>query len=99
MPPSRCLATLEFKMNVRMNVKAVRIAVMAAALAPRACWACACGCGVFDVGTSSMLPQGPGGMIFAEYDYMDQNMNWHASSPAPAANSGDKAIRTHFIPL
>jgi hypothetical protein len=77
----------------------MRYAVIAAALAPRACWACACGCGVFDVGTSSMLPQGPGGMLFAEYDYMDQNMNWHANAPAPAANNGDKDIRTDFTTL
>ena len=31
-------------------------------------YACACGCGVFDVGTASMLPQGPGGMAWLEYD-------------------------------
>jgi len=82
-----------------MKVRAVRYLVMTAALAPRACWACACGCGVFDVGTSSMLPQGPGGMIFAEYDYMDQNMNWSNGSPAPAANNGDHDIRTSFTTL
>jgi hypothetical protein len=46
-----------------------------------------------------MLPQGPGGMIFAEYDYMDQNMNWSNGSPAPAANNGDKDIRTSFTTL
>jgi hypothetical protein len=51
------------------------------------------------VATESMLPQGPGGMIFAEFDYMDQNMNWHASSPAPAANNGDHDIRTDFTTL
>jgi hypothetical protein len=95
MPLSRCLATLDFE----MNVKAVRFAVMAAAVVPRACWACACGCGVFDVGTSSMLPQGPGGMFFTEYDYMDQDRNWHGSSPAPAANNGDHDIRTDFTTL
>jgi hypothetical protein len=71
-------------------------AVIAAVLAPRAAWGCACGCGVFDVATQSMLPQGPGGMLFAEYDYMDQNMNWHDGSPAPAANNGDKEINTDF---
>ncbi len=86
-------------MNVKMSVSAVRFAIIAAALAPRACWACACGCGVFDVATESMLPQGPGGMLFAEYNYMDQNMNWHASSPAPAADNGDHDIRTDFTTL
>jgi hypothetical protein len=46
-----------------------------------------------------MLPQGPGGMAWVEYDYMDQNMNWSNGSPAPAANNGDKEIRTHFTTL
>jgi hypothetical protein len=43
-----------------------------------------------------MLPQGQGGVLFAEYDYMDQNMNWSNGRPAPAANNGDKDIRTDF---
>jgi len=46
-----------------------------------------------------MLPQGPGGMLFAQYDYMDQNMNWSNGRPAPAANNGDKDIRTDFTML
>jgi opacity protein-like surface antigen len=71
----------------------------AAILAPNAARACACGCGVFDVATESMLPQGPGGMLYLEYDYMDQNMNWSHSSPAPTANNGDRDIRTDFVTL
>jgi hypothetical protein len=82
-----------------MNAKKIGLAVMAMVLAPGAAWGCACGCGVFDVGTSSMLPQGPGGMIFAEYDYMDQNMNWSGGRPAPAAHNGDSDIRTDFTTL
>jgi hypothetical protein len=38
-------------------------------------------------------------MLFAEYDYMDQNMNWHNESPAPAGNNGDHDIRTDFTTL
>jgi len=71
--------------------------VLALGLAPRTGHACACGCGVFDVGTSSMLPTGPGGMVAVEYDYQDQNHNWSGSSMAPAADNGDKDIRTDFI--
>jgi len=71
--------------------------LLAGALAPRAAWACACGCGVFDVATSSMFPQGPGGMAFLEYDFQDQDRNWSGTSKAPAANNPDKDIRTHFI--
>ena len=42
-------------------------------------WACACGCGVFDVGTSAMFPTGRGGEIYEEYDFMDQTQNWSKS--------------------
>jgi len=66
-------------------------------LTPSVSRACACGCGVFDVGTGLMLPQKPGGMAWVEYDYQDQNQNWHGTTPAAAANNGDKEIRTHFV--
>ncbi len=71
--------------------------LLAAALVPSTGWACACGCGVFDVGTSSMFPNGAGGMAFLQYDYQDQNRNWNGTSQAPAANNDDKEIRTDFV--
>jgi hypothetical protein len=64
--------------------------------APGVSQACACGCGVFDVGTSLMLPNHSGGMVFLEQDFMDQNQNWSGTSRAPAANNEDKRIRTNF---
>jgi hypothetical protein len=66
-------------------------------LAPYSALACACGCGVFDVGTSAMIPNGQGGMAFFEYDFMDQSKNWSGSSQAPADGNGDKKIRSHFL--
>jgi hypothetical protein len=66
-------------------------------LAPGIVHACACGCGVFDVATSSMFPQGPGGMAFLQYAFQDQDRNWNGTSTAPAANNDDKEIRTHFV--
>jgi len=71
--------------------------LLAGILAPGVVHACACGCGVFDVGTSSMFPNGQGGMAFLQYDYQDQNRNWSGSSQAPAANNDDKVIRTDFV--
>jgi hypothetical protein len=68
-----------------------------ASLAPAAVFACACGCGVFDVGTASMFAQHAGGMVFLEYDYMDQSRNWSGTSRAPADNNEDKRIRTRFM--
>ncbi len=59
--------------------------------------ACACGCGVFDVGTSSMFPSGSGGTVYLGYDYQDQTINWSGNSRAPAANNGDKDLRTNFF--
>lgn len=67
------------------------------ALAPGAALACACGCSVFDVGTSTLLPSGPGGTIFAEYDFLDQTKNWSGASRAPAAANDDKHIRSDFF--
>ena len=67
--------------------------------APSIVHACACGCGVFDVGGSGMLPEGAGGMAFLQYDYMDQNRNWNGSSEAPASNNGDKELESDFVTL
>ncbi len=69
------------------------------ALAPTAGHACACGCGVFDIGTASMFPHNAGGMVFVEYDVLDQNGNWSGTSRAPAADNADKRIRTSFMNL
>jgi len=71
--------------------------LLAGVLVPSVGWACACGCGVFDVGTSSMFPTGQGAMPFLSYAYQDQNQNWSGSSRAPAANNDDKEIETHFL--
>ena len=68
-------------------------------LAPSIVHACACGCGVFDVGTSSMFPDGAGGTAFLQYDYQDQNHNWNGTSKAPDANNDDKEIKTYFTTL
>ena len=65
-------------------------------LGPTKIFACACGCGVFDVGTATMLPTGPGGVVYLEDDYMDQNQNWAGSHAAPASANTDKEIETNF---
>jgi hypothetical protein len=71
--------------------------MVAALVAPKASWACACGCGVFDVATSSMFPTGQGGMVFLTYAYQDQNQNYLGASTAPAQANADKEIETHFF--
>src|SRR5579863_5098549 len=61
--------------------------------------ACACGCGIFEVGTGALYPTGPGGNISLEWDYMDQNQNWSGTSQASADNNSDKEILTNFYRL
>jgi hypothetical protein len=70
--------------------------IVASVLAPGIALACACGCGVFDVGSAAMIPTHPGGMVYLEDDYQDQDQNWVGSHAAPAANNTDKEIATHF---
>jgi hypothetical protein len=69
---------------------------VASVLVPGFALACACGCGVFDVGTAAMIPTHPGGMVYLEDDYQDQDQNWVGSHAAQAANNTDKEIATHF---
>lgn len=80
------------------SLGAVAAAVLAfgAFFTPDQALACACGCGVFDVGTSAMFPTGQGGMAFLEFDYQNQNQNWSGSSSSSSANNGDKKIATQY---
>lgn len=68
-------------------------------LTPSLGWACACGCGIFDVGTSSLFPSESGGQVFFEYDFSDQYSNWHDSHHAPLSENDDKVIRSNFFTL
>lgn len=70
--------------------------VLVALVAARSAWGCACGCDIFDIGTSSMFPNHAGGMVFVDYDFQDQNQNWSGTSTAPASHNEDKDITTHF---
>jgi hypothetical protein len=70
--------------------------LLAAALVPSTAWSCACGCDIFDVGTSAMFPNRPSGMFFINYDFQDQNQNWSGTSTAPASHNDDKNITTSF---
>jgi hypothetical protein len=87
-----------FARVLRTNSSFVSAAVLAStiALAPSAAWACACGCSVFDVGTSTLLPSGPGGTIYLQYAFLDQTQNWSGNGRAPASENDDKEIRSSF---
>ena len=58
--------------------------------------ACACGCGVLNVGTSSLIPNCEGGTAFLQYDQMDQTRNWHGENKSNGHNH-DKKINTQTV--
>ena len=72
-------------------------AVLLIGLTPSLVWACACGCGVFEVDTEALIPQGTGGQVWFQYEYMDQYINYRATQPASAFYNNDKYIRTNFM--
>ena len=76
---------------------ALLVCLLTFLVTPHASLGCACGCSIFEVGTSSMFPFGPGGTVFLEYDFLDQSRNWSGTSRAPAEDNPDKEIRTHFV--
>jgi hypothetical protein len=73
------------------------LAAFSLGMTPVQTFACACGCGIFDVGTSSMLPDGPGGLVYLQFYYQNQNQNWSGTAAAPGQNNGDKNITTEWI--
>jgi len=94
-PPTR-LFNLEYMKLINKKNMTV-LTVLGGVMMPSMSWACACGCGVFDVGGSTMLPTGPGGMVYVQYDWQNQDHNWSGTSQAPSANNGDKDIKTDFM--
>jgi hypothetical protein len=71
--------------------------VLLAGLSPATVLACACGCGVFDVGTASMLPNDTGGSAWLEYDFSPQSENWSGNHRASKDDNADKRIDTQFL--
>ena len=90
--------TLNSRAPAGLRALALSAVVLAAAffVNPAQSFACACGCGIFDVGTSALMPTGAGGRVSLEYDFMNQNRNWAGTSKSDAANNEDKQIRTEF---
>lgn len=84
-----------------MNSKIISIGfgLLTGVITTESTHACACGCGVFDVGTSSMFPSGAGMVAYLESDYQNQDRNWSGSSSAPAAANADTKITTHSYTL
>ena len=59
--------------------------------------ACACGCGVFNVATSALIPACAGGTAFLQYDYINQNHNWNKEDKASNEDNHHKKVRTQTV--
>ena len=83
-------------MHHKINRQVIKISVglLLSILTPAAAFACACGCGVYDVGTSSMFPEDSGGTAFLGYTFQDQNKNWSGNSSAAGNHNDDKKLET-----
>ena len=94
------LSTQSFKSfdnTVELGLPLLLALLLTIILQPGTAMGCACGCGIFDVGSSQMLPSQPGGMLTLEYDFQNQYHNWSSNSSAPAQNNDDKTLRTSFV--
>ena len=80
---------------MKLPLLAAALAAMLA-LVPAAALACACGCTVFDVGETSLMPNnnGMGLSLWLRVGEMDQDQNWEGSHSAPASDNADKKIQS-----
>jgi hypothetical protein len=85
---------------VQMHGLAIAALLLTTIAMPQTALACACGCGIFDVGANVLagMPSGGdnGASVWFRYSYMNQNRNWEGSSKAASADNGDKEINTSF---
>ena len=87
------------RFKLSSSLSALLMGISAIAITPSQSHACACGCGVFDVGTNAMFPTTSGGMVFLEYNFLNQSQNRAQGGSSPAANNDDKEIKTSFYKI
>jgi len=82
----------------RQAATAAAVAGVLATLAAGDAQACACGCGIFDIGANTAIPSmsDSGLSAWFRYSFMNQNKNWEGSHSAPASDNQDKQIKTSF---
>ena len=92
------LARLTARARDALSAGAIGAALLAPLL-PSQASACACGCGVFDVGATTMAPNAAdsGWSVWFRYSSVDQSRNFSGSSRAPAWMNADKRITTQFL--
>jgi len=86
------------RLLTRKVLRQAAFILLASSLIPAEALACACGCSVFDVGSSTLLPKegDHGGAVYFEWDHSTQDENWHNASKASSDYNGDKRITTDW---
>jgi hypothetical protein len=97
-PPSAPACPERRRSAARFGVGSRWLGALWLSLMPTFSWACACGCGMFDIGANTAFPNmsDSGWSAWFRVNYMDQNKNWEGASSAPAADNQDKKIKTWF---
>lgn len=73
---------------------------LAGMVASSAAWACACGCGMFDLGMPGLgLPGASPGYINLQDTWLNQNEARQGTTKIPLSQSADQEIRTSFVNL
>ncbi len=74
--------------------------VMAGSVQSLPARACACGCGMFDVGMPGLgLPNAAGGSINIQDTFLDQNRAMQGGGKIPLSQSPDQKIQSNFLNL
>ncbi len=85
-----------FKKIMKNFIKTLFAVIFLLALSCKTALACACGCGVFSVGTSALIPNCQGGTAFLQYDHLTQNRNWSKEKKSDEHNH-DTRIATQTV--
>ena len=92
------LSVKSVKKNKRARNFAAAFAVLA--MTPSLASACACGCGMFDIGMPGMaLPSSQGGSVNLQQTFLNQNTAEQGTSKIPLSQSSDQQIQTTFTNL
>ncbi len=95
---SKPLHMLQPRLRQLLTATAFALASLTPSLVSSPANACACGCGVFDIGAETQMPTDSdyGLSIWGRYSFMSQNQNWEGDSKAPAGDNSDKRLTTSF---
>ena len=85
--------------SMRFFRQCAAVALVGAAWLPGQALACACGCGIFDIGLPGLPVTGMNNQLSLQYSYMNQNIDHDFTNNVSNALNPDKQIQTDFYTL